>query len=420
MNRSIERAAWCAFDFANSSFTTVVITVVYARWFVNHVVPAEGAFGLQADALWALCNAATMAAAMLLGPSIGAAADRKAQRKRWLTATVVVCCGATALLGQTQDFGASIILLFCAGLAFLISENAVSAFLPTLGTTAELGRISGMGWAVGYCGGLAALLLVNPIAADGAMGTALLLTAAFFFICALPAVLLLREPPAATSNNASDTGALRDLWQQRGHWRDTLHFLQAQCLFQAGVAVVITLAAIYAEEVVGLDDGAVMRLFILLQVTAGLGAWGCGVFQDRFGAMGGLKLSLVVWIAAVLCCTVAVDRTLFHIGAALAGAGMGATQASARAVVGMLAPEGRAATWFGLWGFAGKGGALLGLVCFAVLRSALPLRESLGLCGLLFLGGLVALRKVDLHRGLQAARRNNTVDSDLRQSSDFS
>lgn len=402
MSRKLERAAWCAFDFANSSFTTVVITAVYARWFVAEIVPSGGAFGLEGDALWTLINALSMAAAMLLSPVIGAVADRRAQRKRWMGITVFVCCGATFLLGQTRDLGASMLFLFCANLAFLLSENAVSTFLPRLGTSAEMGRLSGLGWAVGYAGGLAALLLVNPMATRGAMDSALLTTAAFFCIFAIPSLVVLREPPSC-EQTATSRGALRDLWRERDHWCDTLRFLNAQALFQAGVAVVIALAAIYAEQVVGLEGGEIVILFVLLQIAAAGGALGCGLLQDRIGVLRGLRLSLLLWCAAVLCCTVVVDRTLFYIGAAFAGAGMGATQASARAIIGVLAPQGREATWFGLWGFAGKGGALLGLVCFTGLRALLPLRESLALCGLLFLAGLFALRRVDLQAGVQAA-----------------
>lgn len=394
------RASWCAFDFANSSFTTIVVTVHFGPWFTQHVAPREMNATFSPDTTWALVNAAGTLVAALLATPLGALADSRGWRRAFLAVTVAVCCGATFLLGSAATLWPVAAFFILALTAFLLSENAISAFLPSIASPAEFGRMSGLGWSIGYAGGLLALLTVSPFAAAGDMPAVLRLTAIFFFVAALPALVFLREPPRAPR----DTLTLRAWFREhRAQHVDTGRFLLALLFFQAGVSVIITMAAVYAQEVVHLDSSDLALLFIVLQAAAAAGAFGFGHLQDRIGLLRALSLSLVIWVVAVVCCTASDERAVFFCGAALAGLGMGATQASGRAVIAAFAPPDRTATWFGLWGFAGKGAALLGLVLFAVLRVALPLRESLLVSGSLFVIGLLFLRRVDVERGCRAA-----------------
>ncbi len=394
------RASWCAFDFANSSFTTIVVTVHFGPWFTQHVAPRHADATFSPDTTWALVNAAGTLLAALLATPLGAMADARGWRRAFLTLTVAVCCGATLLLSSAETLVPVSLLFIVALSAFLLSENAISAFLPSIATPAEFGRMSGLGWSIGYAGGLLALLTVGPFASSGDMPSALRLTALFFCVAALPALVFLREPPRAHVTALTLGDWLR---KHRAQHVDTGRFLLALLFFQAGVSVIITMAAVYAQESVQLDSSELAGLFIVLQVAAAIGAYGFGQLQDRIGLLRALALSLIIWVIAVVCCTASSERASFLCGAALAGLGMGATQASGRAVIAAFAPPDRTATWFGLWGFAGKGAALFGLVLFAALRVVLPLRESMLYCGLLFVAGLVLLGRVDFARGRAAA-----------------
>jgi UMF1 family MFS transporter len=393
-------AGWCAFDFANSSFTTIVVTVHFGPWFTQQLASSGRDAALSPDSTWALANAAGTLLSAVLATPLGALADERAWRKALLFATVFVCCTATALLAEANTLAPTLLLFTLALCAFLLSENAISSFLPSLAAPSELGRISGLGWAVGYAGGLLALLSVSSAAAAGDMPRVLRIAALFFAVAALPALLLLREPPRSTQRKES-------LWawftRERVRFQDTFAFLLALFAFQAGVAVVLTMAAVYAQAEVGLNAEDLTLLFLLLQGSAAMGSLGFGWLQDRLGLLRALSSSLVVWILAIVGCTASRDAHVFFVGATLAGLGMGATQSSGRAVIAFLAPPRREATWFGLWGCAGKGAALLGLLVFALLRCALDLRLSLACCALFFVAGLLLLARVDLRRGHVAA-----------------
>jgi UMF1 family MFS transporter len=408
--------AWAMYDFANSGYTTVVITAVFGAYFVA-VVAGNAAWATFA---WTLALSVSYALVMLTAPLIGAWADAHASKKKWLVLTTLGCVGFTAMLyfATPGALALAIIALVVSNYFFGTGENLIAAFLPELARPRALGRISGWGWALGYVGGLVSLgasLAYIGWAQGMGQGAAdfvpvsMLITAAIFLLASLPTLLMLRERAIPLPNHTP-----RNAWRQvrytLGHLSqlpDLKRFLICTVLYQAGIAAVITLAAIYASQVFRFDTRQTIVLVLVVNVTAALGAFAFGFVQDRIGHVRSIALTLAGWIAMVLLAWAAPDERMFWAAANLAGLCMGASQSAGRAMVGLLAPPAHQAEFFGLWGLAVKLASIAGPLTYGATSwlTAGDHRQALLITGTYFVAGLVALKGIRADRGRRAAHR---------------
>ena len=408
--------AWAMYDFANSGYTTVVITAVFGAYFVA-VVAGNAAWSTFA---WTLALSVSYALVMLTAPLIGAWADAHASKKKWLWLTTLGCVGFTAMLyfASPGALVLAIAALILSNYFFGTGENLIAAFLPELARPRALGRISGWGWALGYVGGLvslgASLAYISRAQAAGQgaaefVPVAMLITAAIFLMASLPTLLTLRERATPTGPHTR-----RNAWRQvrytLGHLRqlpDLKRFLLCTVLYQAGIQAVITLAAIYATLVFRFDTQQTIMLVLVVNVTAALGAFAFGHVQDRIGHVRAIALTLVGWIAMVLLAWAAPDERMFWVAANLAGLCMGASQSAGRAMVGLLAPPAHQAEFFGLWGLAVKLASIIGPLTYGATSwlTAGDHRQALLITGLYFVAGLAVLRGIRAGRGRHAAHR---------------
>ncbi|WP_296886952.1 MFS transporter [Thiobacillus sp.] len=408
--------AWAMYDFANSGYTTVVITAVFSAYFVAAVAGNAP----WATFAWTLALSVSYALVMLTAPLIGAYADAHASKKKLLWLTTLGCAGFTALLVFAAP-GAlilAIVALVLSNYFFGTGENLIAAFLPELARPRALGRVSGWGWSLGYVGGLvslgASLAYISWAQAQGQgasdfVPVTMLITAAIFMLASLPTLTMLRE--RATPQPAQ---IARNAWAQvrhtLGHLRqlpDLKRFLVCTVLYQAGIQAVITLAAIYASQVFHFTTQQTILLVLLVNITAALGAFVFGHVQDRIGHVRAIALTLAGWIVMVLLAWMAPDERMFWVAANLAGLCMGASQSAGRAMVGLLAPPAQQAEFFGLWGLAVKLASILGPLTYGAASwiTAGDHRQALLITGSYFVAGLWALRGVQAARGHRAARR---------------
>jgi UMF1 family MFS transporter len=407
-----EKVSWAFFDFANSSYTTVIATVVYAPYFVRVVVePGDSFRGIHEDAWWAGVAVLSNLLVILSAPVVGAMADQAAAKKRYLLVATVTCVLATAALcawGPGQVL-AALLCVLVADIAFSTGENLVAGFLPELATPDEMGRLSAFGWTIGYFGGLLALG-VALFMVDSHTRFVPLATALFFAVSALPTFLFLRERATPRPRRGrlleAAFGELAATWRERRVWRDLFRFLLAILLFQGGVAVVVKFAAIYAKEVVGMEDESIIVMFIALQLAAAGGAIAFGFIQDRVGSRVALLLSILVWIPAVGIAYVSRTAEAFWVAGILSGIAMGSSQSASRAVIGLFCPAGREGAWFGLWGLATKGAAVVGLGFYGLVMVVSGGERRMAILStlLLFVCGLLLVLRVDMNRGRAAAR----------------
>lgn len=393
--RRREIFGWACYDFANSAYTTVIVTVVFSVYFTEVVFGgAEG--GL---ALWSLMLAVSQGVVIVCSPALGALADVGARKKQFLAVSAAVCCGATALLWFTGP--GTVVLAFAlvvvANTAFSLGENFCASFLPELSTPENAGRISAWGWGFGYCGGLLslglALALVKGWPEYGVRAT-FVMTGLFFALACMPTFLFLREravpqPGAAGRAVRAAFARLGETFHELRQHRRLAWFFVAFFFYICGLSAVFAFAAILAGRRFDFGQAEVIGLFAALQVSAAAGALGFGWLQDRWGARPVLALSLGVWVVICLAAAVATGKAAFWVIGCGAGLVMGSTQSASRALVSILTPPGRAGEFFGFWGLFGKLAAVVGPLVYGVVADGWSLPVATGLNACFFVVGLV-------------------------------
>ncbi|HOW49249.1 MAG TPA: MFS transporter [Rubrivivax sp.] len=421
--RKREVFGWAMYDFANSGYTTVVLTAVFNAYFVG-VVAGDAAWATFA---WTSALAASSAIVMLTMPSLGAYADLRAGKKRLLALSTAGCVLATALLARTGpgDLWLAVAAVVLSNVFYTYGESLIAAFLPELARRDALGRVSGWGWSFGYFGGMLTLGLslayVLQAQAQGQPAThfvpvTMLITAAVYGLASLATFGLLRErarpqPDALRGGGVrASLQRLAQTWRHARDYRDFVWLMACSVAYQAGIAVVIALAAVYAEQVLGFRQTQTMLLIFIVNIASAVGAFVFGYWQDRVGHKRALGFTLAGWIAMTLMAAAATEAMLFWLAALLAGLCMGSSQSAGRAMAGAFAPEARLAEFFGLWTFAVRLAAIVGPMTYGLVTLATGgnHRAAILSTGLFFVAGLALLAPVDVGRGVAAARAAGT------------
>jgi len=418
--RPSEVLAWAMYDFANSGYTTVVITAVFNAYFVA-VIAGNAPWATFA---WTAALSVSYACILLTAPVLGAYADLRAAKKPLLVLTTVGCVAATALLAATGPgtLALAVTLLVISNYCFGTGENLIAAFLPELAQGEALGRVSGWGWSLGYLGGLLTLGLclayVSWAQAHGEQAqqfvpATMLITAATFAAASLPTFLVLRERaravPSAPDENVARVALARlaQTMREAARYRDLAQFLLCIVFYQAGIQTVIALAAIYAEQTLGFSTKDTITLILVVNVTAALGAFAFGHIQDRLGHVRTIALTLLLWIATTLIAWAATGSGVFWVAANLAGLCLGSSQSAGRALVGYLSPADRHAEFFGLWGLAVKLSSILGPITYGAVTWITDGNHRIAMLatGGFFVAGLFLLAGIDVPRGRRAVER---------------
>jgi UMF1 family MFS transporter len=416
-----EVLAWAFYDFANSGYTTVVLTAVFAAYFVGTV--AGGAS--WATFAWTLGLSISHLIVMVTMPLLGAWADRYAGKKRLLWFSTAGCVVATALLAtvEPQAIYWALFLIIISNVCFGWGESLIAAFLPELAKPEAMGRVSGWGWSFGYVGGMFTLGLclyyVLSAQAQGVPATefvpvTMVITALVFAAAATISLWGLNEKSSAQASKpitSTQSGVFKKLlqtWRQAQTLPSFVGFMWCTVAYQGGVAVAITLAAIYAEQEIGFLPQEIMVLIFVLNIAAALGAGVLGYAQDVFGHKRALSLTLIGWVLTCVIAALATSKEVFWWAAVLAGLCMGSSQSIGRAMAGMLSPYSHRAQYYALWSFATRLASIVGPISYGLITWAMGgnQRWALVSTSLLFLLGLYLLRKVDFKLGVQQANRS--------------
>jgi MFS transporter, UMF1 family len=377
--RKREVFGWAMYDFANSGYTTVVLTAVFAAYFVGAV--AGGA--VWATFVWTLALSVSHALVMLTMPALGAWADRHGAKKRLLMLSTIGCVLATAGLASVGPGAVwlAVVLVILSNVCFAWGESLIAAFLPELARPAAMGRVSGWGWSFGYLGGMLALgLSLGYVLWAQAQGqkaaefvpVTMMITAVIFALAASVTLSLLRERaqpnPNVGANGVRDSlRQLRRTFDNAKRYTDYMWLLACAVAYQGGVAVAITLAAIYAEQVIGFVQQETMLLIFVLNIAAAVGAFAFGYWQDRLGHKLALGITLVGWMATCIIAALTTTKGGFWYAAAIAGFCMGSSQSSGRAMAGLFAPPAQLAEFYGLWTFATRLASIIGPLTYGVI-----------------------------------------------------
>ena len=431
--RPREVFAWAMYDFANSGYTTVVLTAVFNAYFVGAV--AGGA--TWATFAWTAALAFSCLLVVVTAPAIGAWADAHAAKRRLLAMATVGCVVSTAALSWAGpgDVALAVIAIIISNYFYSVAEGLVAAFLPELAKPAALGKVSGWGWSFGYFGGMLtlglSLVVVMSAQAKGQRASEFVpvtmwVTAIVYALACLPTFLFLRDrgvastalgaaagprPGAAAATAAGVQAApsgtfarLARTWRESARFADFRRMLVCGCLYQAGISVVIALAAVYAEQVMGFTQLQTMMLVFLVNIASAAGAFGFGYAQDWLGHKRALAVTLVGWIVMVAIAALGTTVGAFWLAAGIAGLCMGSSQSCGRAIVAAMAPADRLAEFFGLWTLAVRIAAIIGPLTYGAVTwiTAGNHRLAIGTTALFFVASLAVLRGVDIARGIRA------------------
>jgi MFS transporter, UMF1 family len=404
-----EAWAWSMYDFANSGYTTVVITAVFGAYFVGVVAQAKP----WATFAWTAALSLSYALILFSGPLIGAWADAHAAKKQLLFFSTIGCVVFTALLALVSpgQVALALALIALSNYFFGTGENLIAAFLPELADSRAMGRVSGWGWAFGYLGGLVSLgiclfyLISSGEEASRAVPVTMLITAAFFAIAATPTFLFLKERAAPQPRFENPWTRVTQTLREAGKYGDLRRFLLCIVFYQAGITAVVSLAAIYAEQVMKFTMQQTITLILVVNVTAAAGAFAFGYVQDAIGHARAVAVTLVGWIVMVCLAGFSQDVKSFWVAANLAGLCMGSSQAAGRAIVGYLAPPARLAEFFGLWGLAVKAASIVGPLTYGAVTWLFGGNHRLAIfaTGVYFVVGLLLLKGLDVERGRRQA-----------------
>jgi len=409
---------WSLFDFANTSYSIVIVTFLFAVYFKKVIASGESI----GDFYWSLGTSISMLITAVISPVLGAIADYSAGKKRFLLFFTILCITATGLLYFTGegDILFALILFILANIGFESGLVFYDAFLPELASPKNYGRVSGYGFAMGYVGSLVSLAIAFPFIQAEMIKETFPVSALFFLIFAAPLFIFLKDNRKVVIREESYFSiGFKRVYHTIGHlrsYKNLAMFLLAFFFYIEGVNTVIFFSGNYASTTLGFSMQELIIFFIIVQTTAIAGSVLFGIISDSIGQKKSINISLVIWILTIIFAyftsdpgnafmrmlsglfsrdAVILQRESFYAVGLLAGSVMGATQSTSRSLMSKLTPADKKTEFFGFYSFFGKSSAILGPLVFGIVSYATgSQRLAILTIAVFFVIGILILTKV--------------------------
>ncbi|MEA3350758.1 MAG: MFS transporter [Chloroflexota bacterium] len=374
MNR--EHLAWYLYDFGNSAYAAVVLLAIYSAYFKGEVVG-----GAEGSRLWGISVGIAMLVVAVTAPILGAVADFSASKKRFL----FLCSSATWLFTallffvEKGDVVMGMVLFILAEIGYRGGQVFYNSLLPEIAEPEEMGRVSGTGWAIGSLGGILCLVLILPpiVMVEGTLMVrlSLVFTAIFFALSAIPAFKWIKERsqpqtlPAGENYFTIGFERIGRTLRSIRSFREFTKFIVAFLIYNDGILMALDFAAIIGAVLFGMNQQQLILFMIAVQVTSVIGAYVFAIIGDRIGFKPSLIISIVMMIAVVLGMLFIQTLTGYFIIGAFAGFALTGVQSLSRTMVGLFAPEGRSAEFFGFFAIAGRTSSFIGPTIYGLLAA---------------------------------------------------
>ncbi|HOD54937.1 MAG TPA: MFS transporter [Candidatus Cloacimonadota bacterium] len=393
---------WILYDFADSSFVTVMVTVLFSMYFKNHIVN-QGELG---TALWGRAVSVSMLMVAVLAPVLGAIADYSHSKKLLLSIFTYACVAFTSVLFFSKPgmiFFSMIIFIF-ANFAFNSANVFYNAFLPMVSEPDNLGKISGIAWGIGYLGGLVSLLLVMPVVKMSLnhylnWRISFLIVAVFYAVFALPTMLWVKDKTGHVHRTHSYLKIaylrLKDTVLNIRKYKELLKFLISYLLYNDGITVVISFASIYGAFRFNMNASEMIVYFIIAQPASFIGALIFGYLFDKIGAKKSISITLVMWIFTVLWVYFCQTKTEYYFIGLAAGFAMGSSQSNSRAFFSRLTPPDKMTEFFGFYSVTGRLASVIGPLLYGEIANRTgDQRMAILSIIIFFITGLIVLQFV--------------------------
>jgi len=410
--------SWALYDLANTIFFINVITLYFALWVT---VDMGGR-----DIYYSIAMACSMLIIALSQPVLGAVSDRRAKRKPFLIGFTLLCVVFTALLGFTKNLWAGLFFFALANIGYQTGIVFYDMLLPEISTKEELGKVSGLGVALGYAGTFIGLLLVRPFVLQAGRQAAFVPTALFFLLFSIPCFIFVKDivhskpgvnlndarctacPPILLGGTHDVTGrtglheafvSLRETFRNRHKYPGLFRFMIAHFLYLNAINTTMMFVSVYGNKVMGFTDSELNSFFLFATAFASAGSAISGFLTDKFGAKKTLMGTITLWCLTFVLVAFAFSKWMFWIIGPLSGITLGSTWVASRAFIARIAPAEKRGEFFGFFGLSGRA-AMVGPVVWGAVALLL---EPLGLLryriAVIFLlafsvAGLILLRKV--------------------------
>lgn len=414
--------SWCAYDFANSSFSALVLTFIFSTYYTQAIAP-DPITG-TANWSWALTISGILIG--VLSPFMGALAERGGFRKVFLfgyTAIAIICTALlyTVVPGQVLK---GLLLFLIANTAIEMGFVVYNSFLPDIAPPNRIGRISGYGWSFGYVGGLLAMVvaLFGLIEADTPwfgfsketgehIRATNLLVAVWILVFSLPLFIWVKERKIATADKfekifSTTIKQLRTTFHDIRRFRQIVKLLLARIFYNDGLLTIFSFGGIYAAETFGFTTSEILIFGIVLNITAGLGAFALGFLDDVIGGKKTVQLTNFGFMFAVTLAVFSPNKLFFWIAGVLVGLLAGPNQAASRSLMGRFVPPSKETEFYGFYAFSGKSTAFIGAFLFGRATNLFDTqRAGVAVILLFFIVGSVLLALVDEDEGKRLSGR---------------
>ena len=422
MNR-LKIISWCFYDFGNSAFTTLVVTFIYSTYFTKSIAENE----IDGTFLWSNGIAISAIIVALFSPLLGAIADKAGYRKQLLVITTLLSILATTLLffpleGQVLF---SLALFVIANVNFELGSVFYNSYLPEIADKEKIGRISGYGWGLGYCGGLicmliAMLVFISPndpwfgFSKDTGSNIRAtnLLVGIWFLLFSLPAIFFLDDNRVFERKNffsllSTSIEELKTTFNEIRNYKNTVRFLIARLIYNDGLITIFAFGAVYAAGTFDFTFNEIMIFGIILNVAAGLGALTMGHLDDILGGKRTIQISLIGLMFATTLAVFTESKSLFWLSGIIIGLFAGPNQSASRSFMGRLTPKGKINEFYGFFAFSGKFTSFLGPLILGLLTKYFSSqRMGISVIFFFFFIGLILMSRVKEPKRLVDSKHN--------------